>query len=105
LLDEHWTTLDGVEVFSRESRRPTDGPVMLHLHGFGMSGAYLVPTMCAVDVCVEAVRSADATVPDGGLRWLVTALVPVGPQLSFLWRAPRAWRPGWTWPTGWSTRC
>ncbi len=25
---------------------------------------------------------------DGGLRSLVTALVPVGLQLSFLWRAP-----------------
>ncbi len=44
MLDEHWTTLDGVEVFYRESPGPADGPVMLHLHGFGMSGAYLVPT-------------------------------------------------------------
>ena len=44
VLDEHWTTLDGVEVFYRESRGPADSSVMLHLHGFGMSGAYLVPT-------------------------------------------------------------
>ena len=43
-LAEHWTTLDGVEVFYRESPGPVDAPVMLHLHGFGMSGAYLVPT-------------------------------------------------------------
>jgi pimeloyl-ACP methyl ester carboxylesterase len=43
-LAEHWTTLDGVEVFCRESPNPVDGRVMLHLHGFGMSGAYLVPT-------------------------------------------------------------
>ena len=43
-LTEHWTTLDGVEVFYRESAGPADAPVMLHLHGFGMSGAYLVPT-------------------------------------------------------------
>jgi TetR/AcrR family transcriptional repressor of lfrA len=44
--------------------------------------------MRAVEVCVEAVRSADATARDGGLRSLVTALVPVGPQLNFLWRTP-----------------
>jgi hypothetical protein len=62
-MDEHWTRLDGVDVFYRESRGP-------------------------VDVCVEAVRSADARAADGGLRSLVTALVPVGPQLSFLWRTP-----------------
>lgn len=43
-MAEHWTTLDGVEVFYRESPNPLDGRVMLHLHGFGMSGAYLVPT-------------------------------------------------------------
>ena len=44
MLTEHWTRLDGVEVFYRESPGPADAPVMLHLHGFGMSGAYLVPT-------------------------------------------------------------
>ena len=44
MLAEHWTTLEGVEVFYRESPGPADGSVMVHLHGFGMSGAYLVPT-------------------------------------------------------------
>ncbi|HWI33889.1 MAG TPA: alpha/beta fold hydrolase [Lapillicoccus sp.] len=44
VLAERWTTLDGVEVFYRESPNPVHGRVMLHLHGFGMSGAYLVPT-------------------------------------------------------------
>ncbi len=44
VLAEHWTTLDGVEVFYRESPGPADGSVMVHIHGFGMSGAYLVPT-------------------------------------------------------------
>jgi pimeloyl-ACP methyl ester carboxylesterase len=44
VLAEHWTTLDGVEVFYRESPGPADGSVMVHVHGFGMSGAYLVPT-------------------------------------------------------------
>jgi AcrR family transcriptional regulator len=42
----------------------------------------------AVDVCLDAARSADVEAPDGGLRSLVTALVPVGPQLNFLWRTP-----------------
>lgn len=44
--------------------------------------------MRAVDVCLDAVRSADTSATDGGLRSLVTALVPVGPQLNFLWRTP-----------------
>ena len=44
--------------------------------------------MRAVDVCLGAARSADPDAPDGGLRSLVTALVPVGPQLNFLWRTP-----------------
>jgi AcrR family transcriptional regulator len=44
--------------------------------------------MRAVDVCLDAARSADATATDGGLRSLVTVLIPVGPQLSFLWPTP-----------------
>ena len=43
--------------------------------------------MRAVDVCLEAARSAEPGTPDGGLRSLVTALVPVGPRLNFLWRS------------------
>ena len=42
VLAERWTTMDGVEVFYRES---TGGAApMMHLHGFGLSGRYLVPT-------------------------------------------------------------
>ena len=44
--------------------------------------------MRAVDVCLEAARSSQTTAMDGGLRSLVTALIPVGPQLNFLWRTP-----------------
>lgn len=44
--------------------------------------------MRAVEVCVEAALSADAEADDGGLRSLVAALVPVGPQLNFIWRTP-----------------
>ena len=43
-LAERWTTIDGVDVFYRESPNPPDAPVMVHLHGFGLSGRYLLPT-------------------------------------------------------------
>src|SRR4029450_219649 len=43
-LAERWTTVEGVDVFYRESPNPPDGPVMMHLHGFGLSGRYLLPT-------------------------------------------------------------
>jgi pimeloyl-ACP methyl ester carboxylesterase len=44
-LAERWTTIAGVDVFYRESPHPpTDKPVMVHLHGFGLSGQYLLPT-------------------------------------------------------------
>ena len=44
-LAEHWTRVDGVDVFYRESPHPpTDTPAMMHLHGFGLSGRYLLPT-------------------------------------------------------------
>jgi pimeloyl-ACP methyl ester carboxylesterase len=43
-LAEHWTAVAGVKVFYRESRNPVAGPVMMHVHGFGLSGRYLLPT-------------------------------------------------------------
>lgn len=44
-LAEKWTRIDGVDVFYRESPRPpTDARVMAHIHGFGLSGRYLLPT-------------------------------------------------------------
>ena len=43
-LAERWTRVDGVDVFYRESPHPPDAPVMMHLHGFGLSGRYLLPT-------------------------------------------------------------
>jgi pimeloyl-ACP methyl ester carboxylesterase len=37
--------VDDVRVFYRESRQPPpDAAVMMHVHGFGLSGRYLVPT-------------------------------------------------------------
>ncbi|MBM7829462.1 pimeloyl-ACP methyl ester carboxylesterase [Agromyces cerinus] len=43
-LAERWTTVDGIELFYRESPMPPDAPAMMHLHGFGLSGRYLLPT-------------------------------------------------------------
>lgn len=44
-LAEKWTRIDGVDVFYRESPDPTPGVrVLAHLHGFGLSGRYLLPT-------------------------------------------------------------
>ena len=43
-LTERWTRIDGADVFYRESAAPPDAPVMIHLHGFGLSGRYLLPT-------------------------------------------------------------
>jgi pimeloyl-ACP methyl ester carboxylesterase len=43
-LSNRWTTVDDVMVFYRESTKTPDAPVMMHLHGFGLSGSYLVPT-------------------------------------------------------------
>jgi len=43
-LADRWTMIDGVDVFYRESVNPPDARVMTHLHGFGLSGRYLLPT-------------------------------------------------------------
>jgi pimeloyl-ACP methyl ester carboxylesterase len=43
-LAERWTTIDDMDVFYRESPEPPDASVMMHLHGFGLSGRYLLPT-------------------------------------------------------------
>lgn len=46
----------------------------------------------ALAVCQAAVDEADSRLADhardGGLRALVTALLPIGPQLNFIWRTP-----------------
>jgi AcrR family transcriptional regulator len=42
----------------------------------------------AIDVWERAVSAASEADPDAGLRALVTAMVPLGPQLAFLWRTP-----------------
>jgi len=46
-LAQRWTEVDGVRVFYRESTprvADVDVRTMMHLHGFGLSGRYLLPT-------------------------------------------------------------
>jgi pimeloyl-ACP methyl ester carboxylesterase len=43
-LAERETTVDGIRVFYRASATPSSGPTMVHVHGFGISGTYLLPT-------------------------------------------------------------
>lgn len=43
-LAEHWTSIDDVDVFYRESPTPPATSTMIHVHGFGLSGRYLLPT-------------------------------------------------------------
>lgn len=43
-LSSRWTTVEGVRVHYRESPSQPDAPTMMHLHGFGLSGRYLLPT-------------------------------------------------------------
>ena len=40
----------------------------------------------AIDLWEQAVDAADG--PDGGLRAMITAMIPAGPQLAFIWRTP-----------------
>ncbi len=43
----------------------------------------------AIDLWEQAVAGAGGGEdPDGGLRALVAAMIPIGPQLGFLWRTP-----------------
>jgi len=61
-LAERWTTIDGLDVFFRESPGAAPGapavpvtpvtpvtPAMMHVHGFGLSGRYLLPTAERLD--------------------------------------------------------
>ena len=42
----------------------------------------------AIDLWDQAISEISAADPDGGLRALTAAMVPIGPQLAFLWRTP-----------------
>ncbi len=65
------------------------GRTTLHKHY-----ATRVDLLCAVgqraiDLWEQAVEGAGSRDdPDGGLRALIAAMIPIGPQLAFLWRTP-----------------
>lgn len=42
----------------------------------------------AIDLWEQAISELTGTDPDGGLRALTAAMIPIGPQLAFLWRTP-----------------
>lgn len=44
VLDDRWALVRGRPVFYRESAPAPDARVILHLHGFAISGRYMVPT-------------------------------------------------------------
>jgi AcrR family transcriptional regulator len=42
----------------------------------------------AIDLWEQAVSGVAPDDPDGGLRAITAAMIPIGPQLAFLWRTP-----------------
>lgn len=42
----------------------------------------------ALDLWEQALGGVTDSDPDGGLRAMVAAMIPIGPQLAFLWRTP-----------------
>ena len=43
-MTERWVIANGTPVFVRLSEAPCSGPVIVHLHGFAISGRYMLPT-------------------------------------------------------------
>jgi AcrR family transcriptional regulator len=41
-----------------------------------------------MDLWEQVTETASADDPDGGLRAAIEAMIPIGPQLAFLWRTP-----------------
>lgn len=41
---ERWTTVDGRRVFYRASQHGDGRPTLIHVHGFAISGTYMLPT-------------------------------------------------------------
>jgi AcrR family transcriptional regulator len=65
------------------------GRTTLHKHYATREDLLLAVGHRAMDLWEQAVTGAGGGGdPDGGLRALVTAMIPIGPQLAFLWRTP-----------------
>jgi AcrR family transcriptional regulator len=65
------------------------GRTTLHKHYATREDLLLAVGHRAIDLWEQAIAGAGGgDDPDGGLRALVTAMTPIGPQLAFLWRTP-----------------
>jgi len=63
------------------------GRTTLHKHYATRDDLLYAVAHRAIDLWEEAVSSIPDG-PDGGLRALAEAMIPIGPQLEFLWRTP-----------------
>jgi AcrR family transcriptional regulator len=64
------------------------GRTTLHKHYATRDDLIRAVGFRALDLWAEAISVVGETDPDGGLRALIAALIPIGPQLAFLWRTP-----------------
>jgi AcrR family transcriptional regulator len=65
------------------------GRTTLHKHYATRDDLLCAAGHRAIDLWEQAVAEADGPgQPDGGLHALTAALIPIGPQLAFLWRTP-----------------
>jgi len=65
------------------------GRTTLHKHYATRDGLVCAVGHRAIDLWEQAVEGAGGSDdPDGGLRALTAAMIPIGPQLAFLWRTP-----------------
>ena len=65
------------------------GRTTLHKHYATRADLLCAVGHRALDLLEQAIDEATAAEhADGGLRALVAALIPIGPQLAFLWRTP-----------------
>jgi AcrR family transcriptional regulator len=64
------------------------GRTTLHKHYATRNDLLCAVGHRAIDLWEQAVSEVTNTDPDGGLRALTAAMIPIGPQLAFLWRTP-----------------
>src|SRR5215472_8367594 len=64
------------------------GRTTLHKHYATRDDLLCAVAHRAIDLWEQAVSEVTSTDPDGGLWALTAAMIPIGPQLAFLWRTP-----------------
>lgn len=64
------------------------GRTTLHKHYATRDDLLCAVGYRAIDLWEQAISGVTGTDPDGGLRALTAAMIPIGPQLAFLWRTP-----------------